>query len=180
MSSDSRAFDSKAVANRFLDIADAAKKPLCPMKLQKLTYFAHGWHLAFKDAPLINEMVEAWTYGPVVPSLYHEFKEFGRSPIDERATRSRLEGSKLKILTPTLEEGPADCLNFAKSLLDQVWTVYGKYSAFQLSNMTHAPGTPWHQIWQEHKGQLPRGIDIPQDRIRDYFKAKLANSAQHA
>jgi len=44
------------------------------MKLQKLVYYAHGWHLALNNEPLIDEQVECWQYGPVISSLFHEFK----------------------------------------------------------------------------------------------------------
>ena len=77
---------SKAVANYFLDIAERDGKTLNPMKLQKLVYIAHGWHLAIRRRPLIRESVEAWKYGPVIADLYHEFKKFGNMPITERAT----------------------------------------------------------------------------------------------
>src|SRR5277367_2017193 len=79
-------YDSKAVANYFLDRADQSGKKLDPMQLLKLVYFAHGWYLADSGAPLIDEMVEAWRYGPVIPSLYHEFKAFGKNPITRKAS----------------------------------------------------------------------------------------------
>jgi uncharacterized phage-associated protein len=53
-------FDSKAVANEFLKLAEQDGVKLSPMKLLKLVYFAHGWHLALKGEPLLNERVEAW------------------------------------------------------------------------------------------------------------------------
>lgn len=73
--------ETGAVANYLLDLADASGDPVSPMKLQKLLYYAHGWHLAVTDRPLLNEFVEAWRWGPVIPSIYHEFKEFGDAPI---------------------------------------------------------------------------------------------------
>ena len=42
-----------------------------PMHVIKLVYLAHGWMLGFTSRALINEAVEAWTYGPVVPSTYY-------------------------------------------------------------------------------------------------------------
>ncbi len=40
------------------------------MKLHKLLYYAAGWHLGFTGEPLFDEDIEAWQYGPVVPSIY--------------------------------------------------------------------------------------------------------------
>lgn len=59
---------------------------LTQMKLHRLVYYAHGWHLGFQDTPLLNETLEAWPYGPVVPSILREFGRFGAMPIDCYAT----------------------------------------------------------------------------------------------
>jgi uncharacterized phage-associated protein len=73
-------YSSKAVANTFLDIAKANNvADISPMKLQKLIYYAHAWHLAFLGQPLIKEEVQAWKFGPVIPDVYFEFKECGNS-----------------------------------------------------------------------------------------------------
>nr|WP_256351506.1 type II toxin-antitoxin system antitoxin SocA domain-containing protein [Pseudomonas gingeri] len=56
------------------------------MKQQKLVYYSHGWHAGYTDQPLINEAVETWQYGPVIPSLYHEFKRFGSGEIVKKGT----------------------------------------------------------------------------------------------
>ena len=68
---------AKAIANYFLD----KSIDLTPMKIIKLVYIAHGWHLAITDKPLIEDYVQAWEFGPVIPDLYHEFKKYGNTPI---------------------------------------------------------------------------------------------------
>jgi uncharacterized phage-associated protein len=47
------------------------------MKLQKLLYYQQGFHLAYFGKPLFEEDIEAWMYGPVVPSVYSHFKTEG-------------------------------------------------------------------------------------------------------
>src|SRR5437870_3577302 len=81
------AYEARAIANYFLDLAKLANQELNPMKIQKLVYYAHGWNLALDGQPLIDEAVEAWTYGPVIPSLYHEFKKYGGGPITSKASK---------------------------------------------------------------------------------------------
>ncbi|NLA91806.1 MAG: SocA family protein [Synergistaceae bacterium] len=49
-----------------------------PMKLQKLLYYCQGYSLALTGKPMFNEEIEAWSYGPVVPSVYQEYKACGR------------------------------------------------------------------------------------------------------
>ena len=155
-------YPTEAIANYFLEKARAAGDEISPMKLQKLVYYAHGWHLGILGEPLIDEQVEAWQYGPVIRSLYHEFKEFGNQPIDRLATQRTPIGTT----TPRLPASAAE----ARPILDEVYDSYGVYTPFQLSMMTHAPGTPWSQTFERYQGTLPRGTDIPQDLIERHFK----------
>jgi uncharacterized phage-associated protein len=165
-------YDSKAVANYFLDLAEQSGKKLDPMQVQKLVYFAHGWHLAANGTPLIDEMVEAWRYGPVIPSLYHEFKSFGKNPITRKASHLRVvndEKWEYDFIEPTLGDG--DEPSSTKRLLDLIWHAYGKLTGIQLSNLTHEPGSPWYVTWQRAEGR--KNVDIPDDLIRRYFTSQL-------
>lgn len=160
---------SKAIANWFL----SRGVPLTPMKLQKLVYFAHGWHLAIKEQRLIDEAIEAWRWGPVVPSLYHEFKRFGSGNIQTLATSGwRLEGTEPAWNVPEVPEEDVPTLG----LLKEVWDVYGHYSGVQLSAMTHLPDSPWTKVWND-RGQFVKGTDIPDDLIKAYFKHLAAREA---
>jgi len=160
-------FKAKAVANEFLKLAQSEKRELSPMALLKLVYFAHGWYLALKGEPLLDEQVEAWRYGPVVRSLYHEFKSFGNEPITRLATDEKVSTKDGKITiyktTPELEDEEA------KKLVKRVWDVYKSFNAVQLSNLTHFPGSPW----DETPNKEIKGTDISNDLIKNYF-ARLA------
>src|SRR5688572_18511108 len=48
------------------------------LKLQKLLYYAQGFHLAEHGRALFEERIEAWQHGPVIPTVYPEFKDYGR------------------------------------------------------------------------------------------------------
>jgi uncharacterized phage-associated protein len=39
-----------------------------------MLYYAQGWHLAFFDFPLFEDNIYAWKYGPVIHSVYHNYK----------------------------------------------------------------------------------------------------------
>lgn len=164
-----RVFNPKSIANYFLDLAKASGKPISPMKLQKLVYYAHGWYAGYTRQPLINEAVEAWQYGPVIPSLYHEFKRFGSGQIHGKAMIFDNVGVR-EAPTPS---DPAIC-----TFLNNVWNSYGPYEGITLSEMTHASGTPWDVTWSECQGV--RGADIPFERISNWFGEAVAKTQQTA
>lgn len=117
------------------------------MKLQKILYFAHGWNLGLGLGPLIDDRVEAWKWGPVIPTVYHEFKKFGTGPINKhrwsRVAAARQDDGKPRIqeVTPSLDDFPGD-IETPKAVLRKVWEVYKPFSAAKLSSMTHKVGTP--------------------------------------
>jgi uncharacterized phage-associated protein len=162
------AYPAKAVANKFIEIAKAKDSTITPMKLQKLVYFAHGWYLSLTNGqPLIDEKIEAWRYGPVVPSLYHEFKSHGNHPIGEYATDFKIE-PEFCIITPKLPEDKS-----LSAFMEKIWDVYGKFTAIQLSNLTHQSLTPWDKVWVN--GGVPKGTDIDDSIIKEYFDKARGN-----
>ena len=177
-------YDAIAIANSFIDLARDRGQALTPMKVQKLVYFAHGWHLAIKGTPLIDEQVEARSYGPVIRSLHREFREYGSREITDKGyhfkARTKADGTvSYRIVRPDVADDPK-AAPFARQLLDKIWRVYGPYTAIQLANMTHGPGTPWRQVKDAYAGtRLPRGTDIPAESIRSYF-GSLARSGAKA
>ena len=54
-----------------------ARGPLTPLQVIKMVYIAHGYSLAILGEPLVEEAVEAWRYGPVLPSVYYAAKRYG-------------------------------------------------------------------------------------------------------
>ncbi len=165
-------FPAVAVANEFLAIAKTQGVALTPMKLQKLVYFAHGWCLALTGQPLIRERIEAWQYGPVIPSIYHELKGVGNGNISGPATNLVMQDGKIFFKAQTLEDFPeSEERKNAQEIIARVFAMYGKYSAFQLSNATHSEGTPWRQAYKQDERRVP----IPNETIRTYFQG-LANA----
>lgn len=162
-------YSPKSIANYFLELASAAGQSISPMKLQKLVYYAHGWYAGYTGQPLINEPVEAWQYGPVIPSLYHEFKRFGAGSIMGKATE--FEGLSLKEVAPPTDSN-------VRKFLDNVWSSYGQYTGIKLSEMTHAPESPWDQTWKSAVGV--RGADIPFERISEHFKDAVEKARQRS
>ena len=71
------------IANYFLWRAWEEDINVTPMKLIKLIYIAYGWNLAINNERLFDEKILAWAYGPVIPSIYHEFKRFANKPVNK-------------------------------------------------------------------------------------------------
>ena len=168
---------AKAVANYFLSLAKKEGKALNPMQVQKLVYFAHGWYLAIFGQPLIKEDVQAWSWGPVIPSLYHAFKKFGNGPIEEPASESIFAGMKFQIKEPSIEDMPnAAERERTKTFLDRVWQVYSHFTGIQLSNLTHQDDSPWKIALDQSRNA--RGTVIPSELIREYFSRQAEQNAR--
>src|SRR5581483_1953316 len=134
---------------------------LTNMQLQKLVYFAHGWHLALTKEALIDTPVKAWNFGPVIPPLYNALKQYGNGVVTARISKKDSEGNEINPGTIANE--------FVKSLLGRVWKLYGKFSGSQLSAMTHEPGSPWDATYKKAPF-----TEIPDDLIFQYFEKRLS------
>lgn len=160
-----------AVANSFLDVAKSAGEPVDPMKLQKLVYFGHGWHLGYGRGALSAEYAEAWRWGPVFLELYHAVKIWGGRPIMEPVRAVEINHGSIRRSTPRIPSGE----DFANKLVKRVWEVYGHMSGPALSQLTHERGGPWQVIRDRSPGEV-----IPNSLIRDYFAQQLQQLKKNA
>ena len=132
------------VAKYFVSLVDEeAGDSITNLKLQKLLYYAQGVSLALNDAVLFTDPIEAWTHGPVVPTVYRRYKQHG--------------GESIPVEHVNLELYPAD----VRELLEEVNDVFGQFSASKLRAMTHSE-PPWKQT--------PQGGVITHQSMKDYFK----------
>lgn len=146
------------VAEWFIHRAHQDGEYLSQMKLQKLVYIAHGWSLALRSKPLVSGEFQAWKWGPVMPSLYKRFAMFGSGPIDVDA------------LLP-----PKGFDREESALLEKIWLVYRRYTASQLSDMTHRRDTPWSEAYNPEV----RGAVIRNDAIREHYSGLLKSTVSN-
>lgn len=166
----SRPYSAICVANTIIRMAsEFGIEDLSPMKLQKLIYYSHAWHLAVCGNSLISEPVEAWTYGPVIKEIYHEFKHYGSNKIKRPATELDFTNGDFKFTTQYVPDEDAQSLD----IIRQVLAEYGKFSAIQLANLTHRDKEPWKAIADKYSGELDRHVEIPNSMIQHYFQALL-------
>ena len=163
-------YPAASIANELLDLASRAGRSLTQIEIQKLVYFSHGWHLALRDQNLIDDQIEAWTYGPVVRSLYDAFKKFGSSQITEKAADWRGSPNGSSNCFPTIQSGSVGDDFYARALVQGVWDKYGMIAPFKLVEITHLNGSPWQKAYSERQQY------IPNEEIKAYFKELSAGN----
>ncbi len=154
-------YSSYQIANFFIRASHKSGQELTPMKLIKLCYIAHGWHLAYYNEELLDEVVYAWKYGPVIDSVYQEFRHYRNSQITEL-----YKGAPGSNGYPMPDEK-------IKPFLDAIWNAYGKYDGIALSSMTHQPNTPWDIVWNKNGGHSRKYAIIPNDLIKSHYIEKI-------
>lgn len=141
-------YSSSIIANWFYSQDNIMKDDI--MKVLKLVYISHGFHLALTENPLIKEDVQAWQYGPVIPELYFQLK----------ADRFIIDPSEKEMF---------DDDNQTKKLLEIIYRKYGSLNGIQLSNLTHKKNSPWDITVNKFKSK------IENDLIKEHYKELLSN-----
>lgn len=148
---------SKAVARTMIEMAAQKNIKVTNLTLQKLLYFAHGLMLVRTDKALINEGFQAWKYGPVVESLYHDLKIFGPGAI---SPEDGFIDSWPELNVKAVNEREA-----IKDVLDAL----GDWTPGELIDLSHEPDGPWSEVFNSKKNN----IEIPDEKIKEYFRSKV-------
>lgn len=155
-----------SVANYFIELAHKEEKPIHLLGLVKRVYIAHGFALALLGHGLLDprfDKVEAWKYGPVIPSVYHSFKQNKAKPITEKAVVLELDKNNQEIFPmPSLDEKEN---KDEIAVVKMVWKRYKSFSGSELVNLTHEEGTPWQLCFKP--GQ---NIEIPDELTKAYYR----------
>lgn len=149
-------YDAMTIAKWFAAWAESDEGDLSNLKLQKLLYYAQGHYFAANGVPLFSDPIQAWSHGPVVPSVYHSFKRFES-------------GDVVLDKNDPFDWGDVDP-ETTEFLID-VWETYGAFGAWRLRNMTHAE-PPWRESFEDDR----RHIEIPRDVIFQYFSERASAS----
>lgn len=146
------------IASYFIKKAIKEKRPLTPIQVMKLCYFAHGYKLAIDNEPLVDEAVQAWKYGPVFKDLYHALKVYGNKQI------SRI---------PNLFADDDDSIDEGDiEILDAVYESLSDMDGISISDLTHEKDSPWSAVW-EHHGKNVKYALIDNNSIKRYFERVL-------
>lgn len=155
-------YDCREAANFVLDRADELGLPVTNFHLNKVLYFCHGWWMTeFGGEPFIDQEFEAWQHGPVVRTLYQQFRSFGKEPIAGRATKlDSATGSKIVVRYRFS--------NFEADFASQVMDFYIQMPFSRLYEVAHVKDGPWDRVWHHDSLSNP-GMIIPNELIRDFF-----------
>ena len=122
-----------------------------PLKLQKLLYYCQGYSLALTGKPAFPEPIEAWKYGPVVNSVYQEYKKYngGIIPID-------------KIISN-------NCIDETTSAIARMVVDYkGRLSGTTLANATHKEKPYLLSYSKPYQNSV-----IPENIIKEFFAEEI-------
>jgi len=129
------------VANTVLYRAFGENRDITPMKLQKMVYFVYKKYLKDTGYPLFPERFEAWQYGPVLTSVYEEFKSYASNHIKDYCKSN---DGKAWIVDMDESEEIAEAFDF-------VWAKYSQFDGIYLSGLTHMPETAWDSAVKNDK-----------------------------
>lgn len=149
-----------AIANYFIKKSGYRATPL---QLIKLSYIAHGYVLAVTNNNLFDEQVEAWKFGPVIPSIYHSFKHYGKSMVDKLSFDMTFNDDFSYVERDYVLRDDTD--NEVYEVLDAVWAGYGRYNGFELVDLTHQENTPWDKTYNSN----PSTLYIDNANIKAYY-----------
>ncbi len=143
------------VANFFLKIVDRdLGSTITPLKLQKILYYAQGYHLAYYDKELFSEDFQAWTHGPANEEIYEKYKDYWLCSIPSPTEE-----------IPEIEDS---LCNF----LSDIWETFGIYDGKFLEEQTHKE-KPWIDARKGYAPEAKCQVIITKDSMKEFFKSVI-------
>lgn len=138
-----------------LDVAEYLLRKLGPMsamKLEKLVYYCQAWSLVWDDRPLFREHIEAWTNGPVAPTLFQRHRgQFVVRAGDVGGNQDHLDA-------------------VGRETVDAVIAYYGHMNAQQLSDLTHGEA-PWRETRKGMAADERGANEITLESMSEYYSS---------
>lgn len=135
--------------NKDLQSKNVNAEELTQMKAMKLLYYIQATNLVTYGKRLFNSDIVAWKWGPAVEEVHEKYRH--QRGIIGTITRSDLNDYHL------IEKDAK-----AKSILNDIYAVFGSSSAADLMRMTHRE-MPWRSTAQSQV--------IPDAKIKKYFES---------
>lgn len=117
--------------------------PLGEVQYQKWLYYVQAWSLAWDGTPMFEDRIEAWTMGPVVPTV-------------------RFSGHA---------NGPSDLSDEQRAKVDAVIDHYRRWSGNELIARTHAEA-PWLEARGSLSESAPSTAEVTRESMLREFTAQ--------
>ncbi|MCI8639686.1 MAG: DUF4065 domain-containing protein [Coprococcus sp.] len=137
------------IARYIIERCKENNTPISNLKLQKILYFVQAEFLVTKNQPCFAEEIEAWDFGPVVPSVYYEYRVFG--------------GANIPCIGRTVGKRSISARD--REILNGIIDECADYSASALVDITHSQ-TPWIKAYE----QDGYNNEITIESIKAYFE----------
>ena len=158
-------YDALEVSRHIVNYCNDSKYGMTNLKLQKLLYFIQAYSLIKRGRPCFNDEIEAWDFGPVVPSVYHEYKRYGAFYIF--SIKTYIEFDKSNSWNMREVEYKDNIINEKdKKLINEVVNAFSNYSASDLVSLTHAQD-PWKNAYKSRQSNV-----ITKKAIEEFFNGK--------
>lgn len=132
------AYSALDVAKYVINYEISQGRSVTNLRLQKLLYFIQAKVLVETGKPCFEEEMEAWDYGPVSPSVYHNYKFFGAWSLAAEQSAPKLQNEAL------INSMLLNCSNYSTKLLVDI---------------THKQ-KPWKDAYAKGKGTTIHNKDI--------------------
>ena len=119
-------YNAIAVAGYIIEYEHSKDRLISNLKLQKLLYFVQAQFFIEYGKPCFGNKIEAWSFGPVVPDVYHTYKIYGSLDITK------------------LEDGINidDISDEHKETINSVSETFSDTPVYEMVDITHHQ-TPW-------------------------------------
>ncbi len=142
-------YSAISIAKYIIAHESASNRTVSNLRLQKLLYFVQAQFLVTTGSACFSDPIEAWDFGPVVPTVYHEYKIFGSSNI------------------PCFVDcdGVLDISTSDKSIIDKMVDRCSKYTTPTLVSFTHD-----QRPWKDAYFRPYKNNQITNESIKSFFE----------
>ncbi|MCQ2242421.1 Panacea domain-containing protein [Treponema sp.] len=132
------AYSALDVAKYVINYELSQGRSVTNLRLQKLLYFVQAKVLVETGKPCFEDEMEAWDYGPVSPSVYHNYKFFGAWSLAAEPGIHRIPNA---------------------NIVNNMLSYCSNYSTNLLVDITHKQ-RPWIEAYAKGRGTTIHNKDI--------------------
>lgn len=115
------------------------------LKLQKLLYFVQAYFICNTKKKCFKEKIEAWEFGPVIPEVFEEYKQFGNADIPANSfDEKEISKTHRKMIKDVIKE-------------------FKDHSITQVTKITQNQ-TPWQKAYKPNEKN-----EITPESIKEFF-----------